>query len=48
MFGYMGGDAINQEMFDSMTDGMTLRQLLSFVPGLDKNFVNDIVSNLNK
>ncbi len=48
MFGSMGGEAINQEMVDAMTDGMTLRQLLSFVPGIDKNFVDDVVNCLNQ
>lgn len=40
-------DAINSEMMDAMMEGMPLRQLFSFVPGLKKTKLQGLVDALN-
>ena len=39
--------AINQEMMAAMMDGMPLRQLLSFVPGITRDMLEQMVNALN-
>lgn len=39
--------AINQEMMAAMMDGMPLRQLLSFVPGITREMLEQMVNALN-
>ncbi len=48
MFTAAGGDVMNAEMIDTMMEGMILRQLQSFIPGLEENFVTSLVKELNK
>lgn len=40
-------DAISQEMMAAMMEGMPLRQLLSFVPGVTKDALNQLIMALN-
>lgn len=39
--------AVNQEMMAAMMDGMPLRQLLSFVPGITREMLEQMVNALN-
>ena len=39
--------AVNQEMMAAMMDGMPLRQLLSFVPGITRDMLEQMVNALN-
>lgn len=41
-------DAVNAEMMHAMTEGMPLRQLLSFVPGIEKSILEDLIAALNQ
>ena len=45
-----GGDngVINNEMMQAMMEGMPLRQLLSFVPGMQKEALEQLVMALNQ
>ena len=38
---------VNQEMMAAMMEGMPLRQLLSFVPGIKREILEQIVNALN-
>ena len=40
--------AINQEMMAAMMDAMPLRQLLSFVPGMKREMLEQMVNALNQ
>ena len=40
-------DAINAEMMAAMMEAMPLRQLLSFVPGITKESLEQLVAALN-
>lgn len=42
-----GGGAISKEMMEAMMDGMPLRQLLSFVPGIQKETLEQLIAALN-
>ncbi|RHR30321.1 glycosyl hydrolase [Clostridium sp. AF19-22AC] len=42
-----GGGAIGKEMMEAMMDGMPLRQLLSFVPGIQKETLEQLIVALN-
>ncbi|GAA0802868.1 glycoside hydrolase family 3 C-terminal domain-containing protein [Faecalicatena orotica] len=42
-----GGGAIGKEMMEAMMDGMPLRQLLSFVPGIQKETLEQLIAALN-
>ena len=42
-----GGGAIGKEMMEAMMDGMPLRQLLSFVPGIQKETLEKLIVALN-
>ena len=39
--------AVNQEMMAAMMEGMPLRQLLSFVPGITREMLEQMVNALN-
>ena len=39
--------AVNQEMMAAMMEGMPLRQLLSFVPGIKREMLEQMVNALN-
>ena len=39
--------AVNQEMMAAMMEGMPLRQLLSFVPGIKREMLEQMVDALN-
>ena len=39
---------VNQEMMAAMMEGMPLRQLLSFVPGIKREMLEQIVDALNQ
>lgn len=41
-------DAVNAEMMHAMMEGMPLRQLLSFVPGIEKPMLEDLIAALNQ
>lgn len=41
-------DAVNAEMMHTMMEGMPLRQLLSFVPGIEKSMLEDLIAALNQ
>ncbi len=41
------GDAISNEMMTAMMEGMPLRQLISFVPGVTKEALNQLIMALN-
>ena len=41
-------DAVNAEMMHAMMEGMPLRQLLSFVPGIEKSMLEDLIAVLNQ
>lgn len=41
------GEAISGEMIAAMMEGMPLRQLISFIPGVTKEALNQLVSELN-
>ena len=41
-------DAVNAEMMYAMMEGMPLRQLLSFVPGIEKSMLEDLIAALNQ
>ena len=41
------GEAISQEMMAAMMEGMPLRQLASFVPGVAKKALNQLILALN-
>lgn len=41
-------DAVNAEMMHAMMEGMPLRQLLSFVPGIEKSMLEDLIAALNQ
>ncbi len=41
------GDAISGEMMAAMMEGMPLRQLISFVPGVTKDALNQLLAALN-
>ena len=38
--------AINEEMMTAMAEGMSLRQLLSFIPGVSRNVLEELI-NIN-
>ena len=40
--------AVNQEMMAAMMEGMPLRQLLSFVPGIKREMLEQMVGSLNE
>ena len=40
--------AVNQEMMAAMMEGMPLRQLLSFVPGIKREMLEQMVNALNQ
>ena len=40
--------AVNQEMRAAMMEGMPLRQLLSFVPGIKREMLEQMVNALNQ
>lgn len=40
--------AINEEMMTAMAEGMSLRQLLSFIPGVSRNVLEELINKLNK
>lgn len=40
--------AVNQEMMAAMMEGMPLRQLLSFVPGIKREMLEQMVDALNQ
>ena len=40
--------AVNQEMMAAMMEGMPLRQLLSFVPGIKREMLEQMVNELNQ
>lgn len=42
-----GGGAINAEMMAAMADGMPLRQMISFVPGVNKEIIMKLIKTLN-
>lgn len=42
-----GGGVINQEMMKAMMEGMPLRQMLSFIPGIEKERLKELVEALN-
>ncbi len=42
-----GGGVINQEMMKAMMEGMPLRQMLSFIPGIEKERLKELVEVLN-
>ena len=39
---------VNQEMMAAMMEGMPLRQLLSFVPGIKREMLEQMVNALNQ
>ena len=41
-------DTVNAEMMHAMMEGMPLRQLLSFVPGIEKPMLEDLIAALNQ
>ncbi len=41
-------DAVNAEMMYAMMEGMPLRQLLNFVPGIEKSMLEDLIAALNQ
>lgn len=41
-------DAVSGEMMQAMMEGMPLRQLLSFVPGIEKSMLEGLVAALNQ
>lgn len=41
-------DTVNAEMMHAMMEGMPLRQLLSFVPGIEKSMLEDLIAALNQ
>lgn len=41
-------DAVNAEMMHAMMEGMPLRQLLNFVPGIEKSMLEDLIAVLNQ
>lgn len=41
-------DVVNAEMMHAMMEGMPLRQLLSFVPGIEKSMLEDLIATLNQ
>ncbi|MEY8495011.1 glycoside hydrolase family 3 C-terminal domain-containing protein [Lachnospiraceae bacterium 29-91] len=41
------GEAISSEMMAAMMEGMPLRQLISFVPGVTKDALNQLLTSLN-
>ena len=41
-------DAVNAEMMHAMMEGMPLRQLLNFVPGIEKSVLEDLIATLNQ
>ena len=41
-------DAVSAEMMHAMMEGMPLRQLLSFVPGIEKSMLEDLIAALNQ
>lgn len=41
-------DADNAEMMHAMMEGMPLRQLLNFVPGIEKSMLEDLIAALNQ
>lgn len=43
-----GGDAISAEMMAAMMEAMPLRQLVSFVPGVTKEAINQLLTVLNR
>lgn len=42
-----GGGFINQEMMKAMMEGMPLRQMMSFIPGIEKERLKVLVEALN-
>ena len=40
--------AINEEMMTAMAEGMSLRQLLSFILGVSRNVLEELINKLNK
>lgn len=42
-----GKGAVNQEMMKAMMEGMPLRQMLSFIPGITKEKIRELVKELN-
>ena len=42
-----GDEAISSEMMEAMMEGMPLRQMLSFVPGVTKETLNALLAALN-
>lgn len=40
--------AINEEMMTAMAEGMPLRQLLSFIPGVSQNVLEELINKLNE
>ena len=42
-----GGGMMNQEMLEAMLGGMPLRQMLSFIPGINKGMLSQLVDALN-
>lgn len=40
--------AINEEMMTAMAEGMPLRQMLSFIPGVSRNVLEDLINKLNE
>ena len=38
----------NEEMMTAMAEGMSLRQLLSFIPGVSRNVLEELINKLNK
>jgi beta-glucosidase len=41
------GSAINDEMMAATMEGMPLRQMLSFIPGMKKESLEQLISALN-
>lgn len=40
--------AINEEMMTAMAEGMPLRQMLSFIPGVSRNVLEELINKLNE
>ena len=40
--------AINEEMMTAMAEGMPLRQMLNFIPGVSRNVFEDLINKLNE
>ena len=43
-----GAEAISGEMIAAMMEGMPLRQMLSFMPGMTKEGLKDVLAELNR